>query len=75
MGCALSQRQEVLLLKHFRVVTLMLDGDTLGRHASDVIAARLVNKLAVRVVEVPTGAQPDQLSADQIRCMCDPDFF
>ena len=39
------------------------------------IAARLATKLAVRVVEVPLGTQPDQLSADQIRCLCDPDFF
>lgn len=53
----------------------MLDGDTPGRRASAVIAARLVTKLSVRVVEVPTAAEPDQLSADQIRCMCDPDFF
>jgi DNA primase len=75
MGCALSQRQEALLQKHFREVILMLDGDTPGRHAGAMIAARLVTKLSVRVVEVPTGTQPDQLSADQIRCMCDPDFF
>jgi DNA primase catalytic core len=75
MGCALSQRQEVLLQKHFREVILMLDGDTPGRHAGSIIAARLVTKLSVRVVEVPTGTQPDQFSADQIRCMCDPDFF
>lgn len=75
MGCALSQRQEVLLLKHFRTVTLMLDGDTPGRYAGATIAARLVTKLSVRVVEVPIGTQPDRLSADQIHCMCDPDFF
>lgn len=62
-----------LLFAAFEI--LMLDGDTPGRHAGAIIAARLVTKLSVRVVEVPTGTQPDQLSADQIRCVCDPDFF
>jgi len=75
MGCSLSHRQETLLQHHFRQVTLMLDGDNAGRRAGAVIAARLATKLAVRVVEVPLGTQPDQLSADQIRCLCDPDFF
>jgi DNA primase len=75
MGCTLSHRQETLLQHHFRQVTLMLDGDNAGRRAGAVIAARLATKLAVRVVEVPPGTQPDQLSADQIRCLCDPDFF
>ena len=75
MGCSLSARQEALLQQHFRQVTLMLDGDNAGRRAGITIAARLVTKLAVRVVEIPLGTQPDQLSADQIRCLCDPDFF
>jgi DNA primase len=75
MGCSLSQRQEVLLQNHFQHVTLMLDGDNAGRRAGAAIAARLVTKLAVRVVEIPLGSQPDQLGADQIHCLCDPDFF
>ena len=75
MGCSLSARQETLLQQHFRQVTLMLDGDNAGRRAGITIAARLVAKLAVRVVEIPLGTQPDRLSADQIRCLCDPDFF
>jgi DNA primase len=75
MGCSLSYRQEVLLQQHFREVTLMLDGDKAGRRAGAIIAARLATKLSVRVVEVPIGTQPDQLSADQIHCLCDPDFF
>ena len=75
MGSSLSSRQEALLQQHFHLVTLMLDGDNAGRRAGAIIAARLVAKLAVRVVEVPLGTQPDQLSADQIRCLCDPDFF
>ena len=75
MGCSLSRRQEVLLQQHFHQVTLMLDGDNAGRRAGAMIAARLVPKVAVRVVEIPLGSQPDQLGADQIHCFCDPDFF
>jgi DNA primase len=74
MGCALSQRQETLLQQHFREVTLMLDGDNPGRRAGVIIAGRLVTKLAVRVLEVPDGSQPDNLHADQIRCLVDPFF-
>jgi DNA primase len=75
MGCSLSHRQEALLQQHFREVTLMLDGDNAGRRAGTLIAARLVTQLGVRVVEVPPGTQSDQLSADQIHCLCDPSFF
>ena len=75
MGCSLSLQQQTLLERHFREVTLMLDGDNAGRRAGVMMAARLATKVAVRIVEVPLGAQPDQLSADQIRCLCDPDSF
>jgi hypothetical protein len=75
MGCSLSRQQEVLLQQHFHQVTLILDGDNAGRRAGAMIAARLVPKVAVRVVGIPLGSQPDQLGFDQIHCLCDPDFF
>jgi DNA primase len=75
MGCSLSLRQEKLLCEHFQEVVLSLDGDRAGRNAAVTIANRLVSKLSTRVVEIPTGSQPDQLSTDQIRCLCIPDYF
>lgn len=39
------------------------------------IAARLCSKISTRLVEIPTGCQPDQLGADQIRCRCIPGYF
>jgi DNA primase len=75
MGSSLSQRQELLLRRHFQNVTLMLDGDSAGRRASTMIAARLGTKIAVRVVEIPFGSQPDQLAVDQIHTLCDLDLF
>ena len=75
MGSSLSQCQENLLRKYFREVILMLDGDKAGRRASETIAARWVPRLSVRIVATPPNLQPDQMSADQIHCLCDPDFF
>ncbi len=75
MGCSLSLRQEELLCEHFREVVLLLDGDRAGRAAAAAIARRLVSKVATKTVEVPGGSQPDQLGADQIRCLCVAGYF
>jgi DNA primase len=75
MGCSLSVRQEKLLQQHFREVILLLDGDKAGRSAGANIAKHLASKLSIRFVEVPDGSQPDQMGADQIRCLCVPSFF
>ena len=75
MGCSLSVRQEELLHEHFREVVLLLDGDRAGRVAGAAIAQRLVSKVSTRLVEIPDGSQPDQLGADQIRCLRVPGYF
>ena len=75
MGCSLSRQQEELLQHRFREVILLLDGDKAVRSAGAAIAGRLVPKLSTRLVEVPAGNQPDQLGADQIRCLCIPGYF
>ena len=75
MGCTLSQHQEQLLQQHFQEVILLLDGDRAGRAAGVAIAARLCSKISTRLVEIPSGTQPDQLGADQIRCLCVPGYF
>jgi DNA primase len=75
MGCSLSLRQEDLLKRHFQEVILFLDGDKAGRTAAITIASRLVSKVSTRHVEIPSRSQPDQLGADQIRCLCVPGYF
>jgi len=75
MGCTLSRRQEELLANRFHEAVLLMDGDKAGRNAGAAIAERLVTKIATRIVEIPSGSQPDQLGADQIRCLCIPDYF
>jgi DNA primase len=67
MGAALYESQRWLLTERFRQIILMLDGDPPGHRASAAIAARLARHSAVRVVELASGAQPDQLSEQSIR--------
>ena len=75
MRCSLSHHQEDLLQRHFQEVILLPDGDKAGRTAGVAIAARLCSKISTRLVEIPTGCQPDQLGGDQIRCLCIPGYF
>ena len=67
MGSSLSAEQENALLQRFNRVVLMLDGDAAGRAASRAIAARLSGRCPLAVVQVPDGAQPDQLSLTAIQ--------
>jgi DNA primase len=62
MGSALYEPQRRLLMKHFRQVILMLDGDSPGRRAAAVISERLSEDCSVRVVQLAGNTQPDQLS-------------
>jgi len=69
MGCSLSEDQEALLIRHFRQVVVMLDGDEAGRRAAGETAAKLSHKVWVRVVDVPEGRQPDQLSTEELQAL------
>jgi DNA primase len=62
MGSSLSAKQENALLETFDRVVLLLDGDAAGRAASRALVARLSKRCLVVEVQVPDGAQPDQLS-------------
>jgi DNA primase len=66
MGARLSPAQKHLLAGLSRVV-LMLDGDATGRAATVQIASDLAPVCLVTELLLPLGAQPDQMSADQIR--------
>ena len=69
MGSSLSAEQENALLEAFDRVVLLLDGDAAGRTASRAIADRLSGRCWVAEVQVPDGAQPDQLSLEAIQQM------
>jgi DNA primase len=67
MGSSLSASQERVLAERFERVVLMLDGDAAGRAASRLLNTRLSGTCSVAQVNVPEGAQPDQLSPTVIR--------
>ena len=67
MGSSLSPEQETLLLTCFGKVVLMFDGDEAGKSATSEITSQLAQKCFVRVVDVPDGKQPDQLSSGEIQ--------
>ena len=67
MGTELYEHPEQLLCDRFRRVLLLLDGDEAGRRGRDRVAARLRDRCKVRVMELPHGAQPDQLPSCKLR--------
>src|ERR1051325_8802195 len=67
MGAALYEPQQRALLRYFRNVILMLDGDRTGRHATATIAAQLRPYVSVGVIHLPDRVQPDQLTTQAIR--------
>jgi DNA primase len=69
MGASMSDEQEQLLVEHTGMVILLLDGDDVGRAGAVAIAERLVHKVFVKVISLPAGKQPDQLSSDEIKTL------
>lgn len=66
MGSSLSDDQQKLF-GAFKAAILFLDGDDAGRGATRTISERLVRTMFVKVVDVPSKQQPDQLSTEEIR--------
>ena len=68
MGSSMSEAQEKLIAT-FAHVVLFLDGDQAGREGAATIAGRLTKKVFVRVIDLPEGTQPDQLSSEEIEAV------
>jgi DNA primase len=69
MGSTLSDVQEEIIASTFAKAVLLLDGDNAGREATADIALRLARRTFVKVIELPEGVQPDQLSTEEIRTL------
>ncbi len=67
MGRSLSMEQENLLCSTFSGAVLLLDGDEVGKAATDACLERLGRKIWVKAVMLPVGKQPDQLTSDEIK--------
>lgn len=68
MGSSMSEEQQKLL-SPFKQVILLLDGDAAGREGNQVIASKLLHSHFVKVVSLPDGKQPDQLSSEDLRSL------
>jgi DNA primase len=66
MGSTMSERQAEILVAHFSQAVVMLDGDDAGRRGTVAIARRLSGRMRVEVVNLPDGAQPDQMASKEI---------
>ena len=71
MGSSLSAQQEQMLVRQFKKVTLLLDGDDAGRGAAEEISRRLVRRVFVRIVDVPDGKQPDSMITEELQTLLD----
>jgi DNA primase len=81
-GTAFTEQQAHILKRFVREVVLCFDSDTAGQNAAErSLEALLQNDLAVRVVEMPAGEDPDSLVRKSGRQKFDelvaaaPDFF
>jgi len=68
-GWCLSDAQLNLVSTHFEEAVIMLDGNDVGRRGSAACAAKLAPVMRVKLVWVPWGKEPDQLSSDEIRAL------
>jgi len=66
MGSKLSDRQADLIGTYFDRVILMLDADEAGKAATSAAATTFSSILAVQIVELASGTQPDQLASEEI---------
>jgi DNA primase len=64
MGSSMSKAQEDLIIRHFNVACILLDGNEAGRQASADCLMRLGRHLFVYAPELPEGKQPDSLAED-----------
>jgi DNA primase len=66
MGSKLSNRQADLIGTYFDQVILMLDADAAGKAATTATSTALSTNLVVRIVELASATQPDQLASEEI---------
>jgi DNA primase len=67
MGSSASAEQQEMLLAHFQELVVMLDGDEPGRRGRQRIVNHLGSAIPLRLAEVSSGRQPDQLAVAEIR--------
>ena len=69
MGSAMSRAQEDLLIRHFDVVCVLLDGDEAGQQAANDCLTRLGRRMWTWAPALTEGKQPDMLSTEEIQTL------
>jgi DNA primase len=67
MGSSLSLEQRQLLGERFKGIQVFFDGDEAGETAATKIAGELARTGWVKIIRCPSGAQPDQLPAADLK--------
>lgn len=65
-GSSLSDDQAEILVSTGRAIVLLFDGDEAGQKGMRAAAGKLIRRAFVRVVALPDGQDPDQLSSDEL---------
>ena len=69
MGSSMSEAQEELLVRHFNVVCILLDGDEAGQEGARDCLARLGRRVWAYAPVLPEGKQPDMLRTEEIQAL------
>ena len=69
MGNSMSKAQEEIIIRHFNVACILLDGNEVGRQGSADCLARLGRHMFVYAPELADGKQPDSLSDEELNLL------
>jgi DNA primase len=69
MGSSMSKAQEELIVRHFNVACILLDGDEAGREGTADCLLRLGRRMWTYAPALPQGKQPDMLSTEEIHAL------
>ena len=69
MGSSMSKAQEELIVRHFKVVCVLLDDDEAGREGAMDCLTRLGRRMWTWAPTLPAGKQPDMLSIEEIQAL------
>jgi DNA primase len=69
MGSSMSEAQEQLIVRHFKVACVLLDGDEVGQEGSMDCLKRLGRQMWVWAPALPEGKQPDMLTPEEIQAL------
>jgi DNA primase len=67
MGSSMSEAQEELLVRHFNVACILLDGDEAGQQGAVDCLTRLGRRMWAWAPGLPEGKQPDMLTTEAIQ--------